>query len=312
MKDILFFALGVLCATFGAELFVRGTLGFGRAARIAPGLVAATMGALATSSPELTVAIASALEGAPQISLGNALGSNVINIAFILAIALLLMPIEISRNAIQRDFTFAVLAPVLLLAILWDGRMSRLDSLLLLVCFAVWFYLNIAEAMTQRARTLPDADASFVAPILYALSGLGLLMLGGKLIVDSGQSMALKFGLSEYVVGATIVAIGTTVPELGTVVMSRLRGHYDISLGTLMGSNIVNGLLIVGIAGAISPYEVRTASMLVTLGCGFLAVLLIYPTASGSIGRPRALFLLALYLANIALLLSSQPGAATP
>jgi cation:H+ antiporter len=306
MRDTIFFAMGILCAAFGAELFVRGTLGFGRALRIAPGLVAATMGALATSSPELTVAVTSALEGAPQISLGNALGSNVVNIAFILAIALLLAPIDADRGSIRRDFSFAVLTPLLLLFVLADGRLTRTDSLLLLAAFTAWMALCMAEARQQRSLANGDAETGLFIPALLSLGGLAFLMAGGQLIVHSGQSMALRFGLSEYVVGATIVSIGTTVPELGTVLLSRLRGHHDISLGTLVGSNIINGLLIVGIAGAISPYDVAISGMLVTLGFGFLAVLLIYPPANGPLSRRRGLALLALYVAHLALLLNGE------
>jgi cation:H+ antiporter len=306
MRDILLFALGIVSAAIGAELFVRGTLGFGRALRIAPGLVAATMGALATSSPELTVAVTSALEGAPQISLGNALGSNVVNIAFILAIALLLAPINADRGSIRRDFSFAVLTPLLLLFVLADGRLTRTDSLLLLAAFAAWMALCMAEARQQRSLANGDAETGLLMPALLSLGGLAFLMAGGQFIVHSGQSMALRFGLSEYVVGATIVSIGTTVPELGTVLLSRLRGHHDISLGTLVGSSIINGLLIVGIAGAISPYDVAISGMLVTLGFGFLAMLLIYPPANGPLSRRRGLVLLALYVANLTLLLNGE------
>lgn len=307
MRDILLFVVGILCAAFGAELFVRGTLGFGRALRIAPGLVAATMGALATSSPELTVAVASSLEGAPQISLGDALGSNVVNIALILALALLVAPIEAGRAEIRRDFFFALLAPPLILAVLWDGRLSRFDSLMLLVAFALWTALNIAEARKQRAVTAPDGNATLLLPVLFSLGGLALLVTGGKLIVDGAQTAALRFGLSEYVIGATIIAVGTSVPELGTAFLSRLRGHHDISLGTLVGSNVINGLFIIGLAGAITPYDVAPSDIIVTLGFGFLAVLLIYPSADGYISRRRGLVLLALYFANVALLLNAGP-----
>lgn len=307
MRDLLVFALGILCAAFGAELFVRGTLGFGRALRIAPGLVAATMGALATSSPELTVAVTSALAGAPQISLGDALGSNVVNIALVLAIALLVAPIEAEKMAIRRDFSFALLAPILLLALLWDGRLSRADGVILILAFAVWVALNIAEARQQRALSVPDGEVNLPWPVLFSLGGLALLIAGGKLIVDGAQAAALRFGLSEYVIGATIIAVGTSVPELGTALVSRLRGHHDISLGTLVGSNVINGLFIVGIAGAISPYDMALSGIIITLGFGFLAMLLIYPPARGYIGRGRALLLLSLYVMNVMLLLKADP-----
>jgi cation:H+ antiporter len=151
MIDYLALLIGLACAGGGGELFVKGTVGLASAMRISPGIIAATIAAFATSSPELTVAVSSALTGAPEISLGDALGSNVVNVALILGMALLIAPIPVPRSGIRRDFPVALLVPVVVAVLLFDGRLSRLDGLLLLAGFFAWLVAVTYEAYSQRS-----------------------------------------------------------------------------------------------------------------------------------------------------------------
>lgn len=296
MPDTVALLIGLLCAGIGGELFVRGTVGLARAARISPGIIAATIAAFATSSPELTVAVSSALGGAPEISLGNVLGANVVNVAVILGIALSIAPITVPRGSIRRDFPVALLAPAALGLLMLDGTISRMDAALLLAIFAAWLAAMMYEARRERSAVADVLGETKLARAgVEGLVGLLLLMTAGKLIVQGGTGIAGALGLSDFVIGATIVAIGTTLPELVTALVARLRGHDEVGLGTVLGSNIFNGLFIVGTAGAITPIEVELATAAPALLLGLIAVALTFPPRSGTIDRWRGGMLLAVF-----------------
>lgn len=300
MSPYLTLALGVLSAGIGGELFVRGTVSLATWARIAPGIVGATVAAFATSSPELSVSITSALAGTPQIALGDALGSNVVNIALILALALLISGIQSSRDSIRRDFPVAFLVPVLTAALAADGELSRLDGLVMLSIFLAWMVATVIAARRQRSAAEEVLGAHRLAPaMLSAALGLGLLVGAGLLIVDGARAIAVSFGLTEFVIGATVVAVGTSVPELATALISKLRGHDEVGLGTVLGSNIFNGLFIVAVAALIHPIVFDASSVRVALAFGLVAVMLTLPGKSGYIGRGRGVLLLLLYVAYV-------------
>jgi cation:H+ antiporter len=254
MYNYLVFLLGVIAAGAGGELFVRGSVGLAEWGRIPPGIIGATIAAFATSSPEFAVAVSAALAGTPNISLGDVLGSNVINVALILTMDSL----RASRDSIKRDFPVAMLVPVLLAILAFDGVLSRLDGVLLLVVFLTWLTATVIEARRQRsaADEVLGAPRSWLA-LVYSLAGLACLITAGQLIVGGARGIALSFGLDEFVIGATVVAAGTSIPELATTVIARLRGHAEIGLGTVLGSNIFNGLWIVAVVVIITPITVH-------------------------------------------------------
>ncbi len=288
---------GLAAAGLGGELFVRGTVGLAVAARLSPGIIAATVAAFATSSPELTVAITSALAGEPEIALGDALGSNVVNVAVILGAALLIAPIIAPRGSVRRDFPVALLLPAVLAALLVDGVLSRLDGLILLLCFVGWIIAVLIEVRRQRSaagEVLGDKNPRRAA--IEGAIGLVLLIAAGKLIVFGATGIAKAIGLSQFVIGATIVAVGTSVPELATALVSRLKGHDEVGIGTVLGSNIYNGLFIIGIAATIAPIHVKFVSAAPALILGLVAVALCFPPQSGRIGRWRGGMLIAVYL----------------
>lgn len=300
MSPYLTLALGVLSAGIGGELFVRGTVSLAKWARVAPGIVGATVAAFATSSPELSVSITSALAGTPQIALGDALGSNVVNIALILALALLISGIQSSRDIIRRDFPVAFLVPILTAALAADGELSRMDGLLMLSIFLAWMVATVIEARRQRSAAEEVLGAHRLAPaLLSAAIGLGLLVGAGLMIVDGARAISKSFGLSEFIIGATVVAIGTSVPELATALISKFRGHDEVGLGTVLGSNIFNGLFIVAVAALIHPIVFDASSVRVALAFGLVAVMLTLPSKSGYISRWRGLLLLLLYVAYV-------------
>jgi cation:H+ antiporter len=289
-----------LLAAIGGEAFLKGVLGVSGWLRVPKLLVATTLAAFATSSPELTVSTVAALAGKPEIGLGDALGSNVVNIALIMGLALLFGPIRVARHELRRDFALSLLVPLLTLTMAWDGVISRTEGVFLLGIFAIWIGLMILAGLrTRTVGALTDDTPRPGLAILYGIVGLAALILAGRLFVTSASGIAGAFGIHPYVIGATVVAIGTSLPELVTVLLSRLRGHDDIGVGTLLGSNLFNGLAIVGTAASIYPITAPPTEIAITIGLGLVSLLLMFPGSFGIISRGRSMALLGTYAAFI-------------
>ncbi len=296
MNDYLTLSLGIISAGVGGELFVRGTVGIAAWARVSPGIIATTIAAFATSSPELSVSINSAISGVPQIALGDSLGSNVVNIALILALALLISGIQSPRGNIKREFPVALLIPIFTAMLFYDNELSRFDGLLLLSLFFTWLFAVILEARKQRSATVEVlGEKRRWLAVLSCVVGLMFLVAAGSLIVTGAKGIAFSFGLDEFIIGATIVALGTSTPELATTVIAKVRGHDEVSLGTILGSNIFNGTFIIGVAATIHPIRVALDDVAVTLVFGFVALIFTYPSRTGLISRGRGVLLLILY-----------------
>lgn len=304
MNNYLAVALGILCAGVGGELFVRGAVGIGRWLRVPIGLIGVTIAAFATSSPEMAVAITAASAGAPQISLGDALGSNIVNVSLILALAILIAPIEAAFATLRRDFAVALLTPIAIALLAFDGRLSRLDGLLLLVLFGGWLALVVQEARTRRtaAPALAEEQARGVS-LLFTTIGLLVLIAAGRLIVTGAKGVAVAYGIDPFIIGATVVAVATGAPELAMTLIAVIRKQEHLGLGNILGSNIFNGLFIVALAAMISPITIVWDEVAIGLLWGVVTTLIIIPFYGTVIGRQRGLLLLLLYLLYVALLL---------
>ena len=304
MSDYTTLILGVVCAGIGGELFVRGAVGLAHWARISPGIIGATVAALATSSPELSVSINAALAGKPQIALGDALGSNIVNVALILGLALVISGIQSPRDSIKRDFPVALLIPIITGVLFLDGELSRVDGFLMLSMFLAWLVATIIEARKQRsAAEVVLGEHRGWRVVLSCVVGLAFLVAAGNLIVAGARGIAIAFGIDEFVIGVTIVAVGTSVPELATTVIAKLRGHEEVGLGTILGSNIYNGIFVVAVAAIIHPITIAWREVVVTLAFGLVALVFAYPARTGFIERRRGVFLLVLYAAYLATIL---------
>lgn len=300
----------IALAAVGGEAFLKGVLGMAAWLRVPRLLVATTLAAFATSSPELTVSSIAALAGKPEIGLGDALGSNVVNIALILGLALLFGPIRTRRDELGRDFGLALAVPLLTLLLAADGVLSRLEGILLLALFAIWMGLVIRAAAAARTppATADAAQQKGYLAVLYGVGGLAALIAAGRLFVTGASGIAEAFGVHPYAIGAIVVAIGTSLPELVTVLLARLRGHDDIGVGTLIGSNLFNGLAIVGVAASIHPIQAPPAEIAIAIICGVTAVLLMVPNRTGRIPRRRGLLLLATYVGFVLATLAAGRG----
>lgn len=294
-------AAGIAGAVLGGDLFVRGSAGISRRAGIPTAFLGATLGALATSFPEMSVALVSSLEGRPEISVGDVLGSNVANISLVLATALCFAPVRAPRHAVRSDYPVALLVPVLLFAFSFDGVLSRIDGLWLAGAFVLWAGWSVFHAGRNRKfnngkTPPPDHAASF------GVAGVVLLALSGWLIVEGSTRISRSLGISEFSVGAMLVAFGTSTPEMATLLISGFRRQGALGLGTILGSNIVNGLLVAGVAAAITPAETNLSSMAILCAGGLATTALVLPGRGGWIGKKRGPLLLLCYGAINALL----------
>jgi cation:H+ antiporter len=307
VRDALLIIPGVLAAAAGGELFVRAAVGGAIRPRIAPGIVAATVAAFATSSPELSVGINSATAGRPEIALGDALGSNVTNVGLVLALAILLGGVTGRRADLRRDFPTALAAPLLIFVLGLDGTLGRTDAVVLLAAFAGWLAVTTVQAARERsdvAEVLADRTAAQV--VRDGIIGLALLILAGRLIVLSAKDFGDLLGWDTFIVGAVLVAVATSTPELATVVVARLRGHDEISLGTVLGSNVFNALLIVGVTAAINPIAVSGQQFGIAVAAGVVTMLLALPGADNAIPQARGVLLLGAYAGYLAALVATR------
>lgn len=297
MTDLALIIGAVVLAALGGEAFLKSILGAAVHLRVPKRVVATTLAAFATSAPELTVSSVAALAGQPEIGLGDALGSNVVNIALIFGLALLFGAVQTARTEFGRDFYLALATPVLTFFLALDGRIVRGEALLLLTLFLAWLAWTVHSAMRQRdaAGAIEAGGLSPGKSLILGVLGLAALIAAGRLFVSGATGIAAAFSVDAYVIGVLLVAIGTSLPELVTVILSRLRGHDDIGVGTLIGSNLFNGLAIVGVAGTIHPISVPLAEVALTLACGNIALLLLLPNRACLITRWRGFMLLTLY-----------------
>jgi cation:H+ antiporter len=301
--------LGLVCAGLGGELFIRGTVGLAARARVIPAVVAVTVAAFATSSPELTVAVNAATAGSSRISLGTVLGSNVVNVALVLGLVLAIAGVRVGHREFRRDFWAALMAPVLLGLLAIDGRLSRLDGVVLLSVFAAWLTTVVRAAWRERGKQKDGEPRPALTGIIVAsVAGLALLLLAGRLVVSGARGIALVLGMNEFLVSATIVAVGTSIPELATTVLSALRGQSEVGLGVVLGSNVWNSLLVVGLAAAITPVAVNLPELLVALAFGAAAVAALVPGRSQILGRGRGVLLFALYAGYLAAVIAMRSG----
>lgn len=296
MAYLLQLLAGVICAGVGGELFVRGLREVSCWARVSTAIIGATIAAFGTSSAELAVGIGAAIARVPQVSFGDVLGSNVVNLALILALAIALSGTQGVAAGEQRNFLVAFLAPAITGLLVLDGVISRGEGVLLLIVFVIWFALTARAAYQQRCQSegTPGSHSGRFGVVLVIL-GLALLLLSGRLVVNGAKGIAAALGINEFIIGATIVAFGTSTPELATTIVAHRRGHAEIGLSMMLGSNIFNNLMIVGLVATITPIPVVKGETLSALISGILAVVLVWPSRSGTIGRWRAVPLFCLY-----------------
>lgn len=300
--DYLYLIAGLSGLFFGGEALVRGSVGIARRMAIPPLLIGLTVVGFGTSTPELLVSVDAALRGVPDIALGNIVGSNIANILLIIGLSALVWPIKVSGATLRRDTTVMMVAAIALLPMFAMAQIGRVSGLALvagLAGYLIWAYRQPGEAISQDAG-LP-APASTLVSVLWVVGGLVALMAGARFLVDGAVAIARDYGISEAFIGLTIVAVGTSLPELATSLIAALRRQSEIAIGNIVGSNIFNVLGILGVTSLIAPIPVAPRFLtfdlpvMIALSLILTALLLTRPV----IGRGVGVAMLAGYVVYI-------------
>jgi cation:H+ antiporter len=260
----LFLLAGLVLLVIGAEFLVKGSSRLAAMLRIPPLIIGLTVVAYGTSMPEMTVSVMAALSpGGADIAIGNVVGSNICNVLLILGLSAIIAPLAVSKQMIRSDVPIMIGVSLLLLMFSLDGQLGKVDSIILLLGGITYtlslIYQSSKQGVEQDEFTQEYGSAEPATPLswlkntAYIVGGLVLLVLGSRYLVDSAITIAKYFGVSELIVGLTIVAVGTSLPELFTSVIASFRGETEIAVGNVLGSNIFNILVVLGVSGIVSP-----------------------------------------------------------
>ena len=257
--DYLYLLAGLTGLFLGGEFLVRGSVGIARRMAIPPLLIGLTVVGFGTSTPELLVSVEAAWRGVPDIALGNIVGSNIANILLIVGLSALVWPIRVIGATLRRDTAVMMAAALVLVPIFYLGQVGRLSGALLvagLAGYLVWAYLKPGVAVIEEEGV--PAPSSLLVSALWVAGGLVALMLGARFLVDGAVAIARGYGISEAFIGLSIVAVGTSLPELATSLIAALRRQSEIAIGNIVGSNIFNLLGILGVTALITPIPVAS------------------------------------------------------
>lgn len=257
------FLLGLAALVVGAELLVRGASKLALRFGISPLVVGLTVVSIGTSAPELAVSVQSGMSNQPDIAVGNVVGSNILNVLFILGLSALITPLIINRQLIRQEVPIMVGTSLLLAVLAWDGALSRIDGLILACLFAGYTAFVIVQSRREGTssdpalQTIADPgsgwNSKLPVQIAMIIAGLILLVLGAGWLVGAAVTFAKLLGVSEMVIGLTIVSMGTSLPEVATSITAAIRGERDIAVGNVVGSNIFNILGVLGISSVVAP-----------------------------------------------------------
>ena len=264
-RAVIFLVCGLVILWKSAEFLVEGAVGLAERLGISHLVVGLTVVAMGTSAPEVAASIASVFRevGGGDLAIGNVYGSNIANLALVGGLCALIRPIKVQRSVLRREMPVMILVALLLWPVLSNLSLSRLEGIGLLVIFSslIWLTVQIARKEERKNQSISAQTAtsnmnSMKKCILFVSAGLVGLALGAKITVDGAEFIGTQVGLSKAVIGLTIIAVGTSLPELATCLVAAIKGQDDISIGNLVGSNIFNTLLVVGVAGSIRPFQI--------------------------------------------------------
>jgi cation:H+ antiporter len=308
---ILFLILGLITLFIGAEGLIRGSSALALKIGITPLVVGLTVVAFGTSTPELVVSIKAAIIGNSSISLGNVIGSNIANIALIIGVAAVIKPLDVHANVIRREIPIMIGLSILLIVLLIDGELSLIDGIIFVVGIIAYTIVNIVMARQEKNAEVETefkeglkTKLSVPVSVIFVVGGLGLMIFGANLFVTSSISIAKAVGVSDVIIGLTIVAVGTSLPELITSIFASYKNESDIAIGNVVGSNIFNILGILGITAIVMPLSSAGISYFDFGVMLFCALILLPLSKTGfKISRLEGAFLLAGYIAYIYYLL---------
>ncbi|MBS4032831.1 MAG: calcium/sodium antiporter [Ignavibacterium sp.] len=301
MEIIIYIIAGLIMLFAGAEGLIRGSSSLALRVGITPLVIGLTVVAFGTSSPELVVSLKAALDGSGDISLGNVIGSNIANIALILGIAALIRPLKVQAQVIKREVPIMILVTLLLFIFLINNEINRLEGVIFFIGIIIYSFISVVLAKKEKNKKVEAEFAEGVAKktlkiwmaILFIIVGLMFLVYGSNLFLEAAVEIAKILGMSEAVIGLTIIALGTSLPELVTSAVASYKNESDIAIGNVVGSNVFNILFILGITAIIVPVSARGIT-LIDITAMLLTAIVILPLAWSkfNLNRTEGAFLL--------------------
>lgn len=317
MLDMIFIVAGLIGLVWSSDKFVDGAAAIARWAGLSPLLIGLTIVSLGTSAPEIVISIIASLSGSGELAVGNALGSNIANTGLVLGVTLIIKSMAVEASAIRRELPQMMGATLLAGALLADGELSLLDGTVLLSALILFLFL-LSKRGPGKEATGVEAAASAGLAWLKFLGGLVLLVISSRVLVIGAVNVATALGVSELIVGLTIVAIGTSLPELAASVVSAVKGHADMAIGAILGSNIFNLLIVLPIPGLLGPlpldasvyyrdwlYTAFTASLLALFMWQAQRSASRHQKASGELSRFAGVVLLGTYITYLGILITA-------
>lgn len=267
MLKYIYLIVGFVLLIKGADFFVEGSSSVAKKLRVPSIIIGMTIVAMGTSLPETSVSVSASIAAKNDLAISNVIGSNIFNLMVVCGICAVLCPLTVNGTTLKRDFPFSIVMAGLLMALGGiDGVVGRFDGILFLVLFVVFLLIMIYSAKKSRDNSAPEADEYKIMPvwkcILYMVGGIAAIAAGGEMVVEGASDIARAFGMSENLIGMTIVALGTSLPELVTSVVAARKNELDMALGNVIGSNIFNILFVLGIASAISPVSYTNENLI--------------------------------------------------
>jgi len=316
----LIFGLGLL--VWSADRFVAGASATAEHFGMPPLLIGMVVVGFGTSAPEMVVSALASLQGNPGIALGNAYGSNISNIALILGLTAVISPIAVHSQVLRKELPILTMVTFLAGWQIWDGQISRLDAVILLLVFAGLMGWTILQGLQQKEdalageveQLLGERSMPLSRALFWLLGGLLLLIVSSRILVWGAVIIARGFGVSDLIIGLTIIAVGTSLPELASAVIATRKGEHDLALGNVLGSNLFNTLAVVGIAGAIHPMAVgrevfaRDLTLMAVLTISLFAIGYGFRGRPGRINRIEGGILLSCYIGYMVFLINSVVG----
>ena len=296
--DIILLLVGIAIVIWGADKFTDGASSMARRWNVSEMVIGLTVVAMGTSMPEFVVSFFSALEGSADMSIGNVVGSNVFNTLLIVGFSAIMISMSLTKKLLTRDILFVIYASLILVALSHDGVLNRWEAFVLLMCFGMYMlYSYYVSKQESQEESVVGEVYGWIRTLVYIVLGIGCLVGGGNLLVSSASSLAMSLGMSERVVGLTILAAGTSLPELATSIVAARKGSKGLALGNAIGSNLFNIFFILGVSAFICPMNIKgigTLDWIALVGSGI--VLFVFGGTGHKITKMEGVVMIALYI----------------
>lgn len=296
--DFLILIIGFVLLIKGADYFVEGSSSLAKILKVPAVIIGLTIVAMGTSAPEASVSINAALAGSNDIAISNVLGSNIFNSMVVVGVCAFLSSFHVDKDIIKRDLPINIIASLVLCVMIFDLTLSRIEGIILSIGIIAYIILMVSSALKNREEGEEVKTLSLPLSFVYIVGGILAVIYGGNLVVDSATAIARMFGLSENFIGLTIIAIGTSLPELVTSVVACRKGESGLALGNAVGSNIFNLLFILGFSSVICPLNVLSESFVdAAIMVGTAVLLYIFGKTKGIMERKEGIFCILIYVA---------------